>query len=129
MHKGVLVADAQAGHPPLVHVRHVAVGDMHAAPSARGGLVAVIEELQAVEVMQIPADGGVGAVDLQRVQGLVAAGVTGGLKQAERSIVEVTMEDTGVIDSDFLFLAGGGCLLYTSPSPRDISGSRMPSSA
>ena len=24
---------------------------------------------------------------------------------------------------------GKGCLLYTSPSPRDISGSRMPSSA
>ena len=24
---------------------------------------------------------------------------------------------------------GSGCLLYTSPSPRDISGSRMPSSA
>ena len=24
---------------------------------------------------------------------------------------------------------GNGCLLYTSPSPRDISGSRMPSSA
>ena len=24
---------------------------------------------------------------------------------------------------------GGSCLLYTSPSPRDISGSRMPSSA
>ena len=27
--------------------------------------------------------------------------------------------------SDFI----NGCLLYTSPSPRDISGSRMPSSA
>ena len=26
-------------------------------------------------------------------------------------------------------LYNGGCLLYTSPSPRDISGSRMPSSA
>ena len=25
--------------------------------------------------------------------------------------------------------SGYGCLLYTSPSPRDISGSRMPSSA
>ena len=25
--------------------------------------------------------------------------------------------------------SGSGCLLYTSPSPRDISGSRMPSSA
>ena len=24
---------------------------------------------------------------------------------------------------------GGGCLLYTSPSPRDLSTSRMPSSA
>jgi len=33
--------------------------------------------------MQIPADRGVGAVDLQRVQRLVAARVTGGFKQAE----------------------------------------------
>ena len=28
-----------------------------------------------------------------------------------------------------IFVLGMGCLLYTSPSPRDISGSRMPSSA
>ena len=28
-----------------------------------------------------------------------------------------------------LYAAFGTCLLYTSPSPRDISGSRMPSSA
>ena len=27
------------------------------------------------------------------------------------------------------FLYRGGCLLYTSPSPRDLSTSRMPSSA
>ena len=27
------------------------------------------------------------------------------------------------------FIAVNTCLLYTSPSPRDISGSRMPSSA
>ena len=108
MHKGVFVADAQAGHPPLVHVRHVAVCDVYAAPAARGRLVAVIEELQTVEVMQIPADGGVGTIDLQRVQGFVAAGVPGGFKQTERAIVEVTMEDAGVVDSDFLFLASGG---------------------
>ena len=32
--------------------------------------------------------------------------------------------------AEHLFSAGGKrCLLYTSPSPRDISGSRMPSSA
>ena len=29
----------------------------------------------------------------------------------------------------FSFGHAGACLLYTSPSPRDISGSRMPSSA
>ena len=27
------------------------------------------------------------------------------------------------------YLQGGNCLLYTSPSPRDLSTSRMPSSA
>ena len=30
---------------------------------------------------------------------------------------------------DIIFSQGQDCLLYTSPSPRDISGSRMPSSA
>ena len=29
----------------------------------------------------------------------------------------------------FVLLGVGGCLLYTSPSPRDLSTSRMPSSA
>ena len=33
------------------------------------------------------------------------------------------------IDSKSHYAWTGGCLLYTSPSPRDISGSRMPSSA
>ena len=28
-----------------------------------------------------------------------------------------------------LFMLGAGCLLYTSPSPRDVEESRMPSSA
>ena len=32
-------------------------------------------------------------------------------------------------DYHVLFLQGGACLLYTSPSPRDLSTSRMPSSA
>ena len=30
---------------------------------------------------------------------------------------------------DFLFRGASGCLLYTSPSPRDVEESRMPSSA
>ena len=32
-------------------------------------------------------------------------------------------------NSDFQGITSKSCLLYTSPSPRDISGSRMPSSA
>ena len=37
----------------------------------------------------------------------------------------LTMDST-VVDEDML---ENGCLLYTSPSPRDLSTSRMPSSA
>ena len=32
-------------------------------------------------------------------------------------------------DIDFKAVLGAACLLYTSPSPRDLSTSRMPSSA
>ena len=32
-------------------------------------------------------------------------------------------------DETFGFICGNDCLLYTSPSPRDLSTSRMPSSA
>ena len=39
------------------------------------------------------------------------------------------MDPIHVQFSRFIFNASKGCLLYTSPSPRDISGSRMPSSA
>ena len=39
---------------------------------------------------------------------------------------EKTMELDGAALGDAL---GVGCLLYTSPSPRDLSTSRMPSSA
>ena len=48
MDEGVFVADAKTGHPPFVHVGHVAVGDVHAAPAASSRLIAVIEKLEAV---------------------------------------------------------------------------------
>ena len=35
----------------------------------------------------------------------------------------------GLIDTQCHFREPGGCLLYTSPSPRDMRRSRMPSSA
>ena len=44
------------------------------------------------------------------------------------SVVEITQPET--YDEDGMAVQGGLiCLLYTSPSPRDLSTSRMPSSA
>ena len=42
-----------------------------------------------------------------------------------------TIKGRGVIEENQLvgIVSNSSCLLYTSPSPRDISGSRMPSSA
>ena len=39
-------------------------------------------------------------------------------------VAQITMSNSGLIKRDLL-----DCLLYTSPSPRDLSTSRMPSSA
>ena len=39
--------------------------------------------------------------------------------------VDVSGEELQILDAVHIY----NCLLYTSPSPRDISGSRMPSSA
>ena len=83
VHEGVFVADLQTGHPPLVHVRHVAVGAVDVVPAADERVVAVIEELQAVQVVQVPLERGLLAVDLEGVQRLVAAGVACGLEQAQ----------------------------------------------
>ena len=44
----------------------------------------------------------------------------------ELNYIESIMNDTIKVNLSFV---DTGCLLYTSPSPRDISGSRMPSSA
>ena len=44
-----------------------------------------------------------------------------------QTIVEPSSGNTGIALAAIARIKG--CLLYTSPSPRDISGSRMPSSA
>ena len=40
--------------------------------------------------------------------------------------IELVLKNEKILDFGY---QGKSCLLYTSPSPRDISGSRMPSSA
>ena len=48
--------------------------------------------------------------------------------ESDKSSVEIPSTISGKIDT-INVKVGDNCLLYTSPSPRDISGSRMPSSA
>ena len=45
------------------------------------------------------------------------------------SSVIINTSRGGVLDEDYLFELLESCLLYTSPSPRDLTTSRMPSSA
>ena len=42
---------------------------------------------------------------------------------------DLSIMGSGDLDAIRAVAKGGGCLLYTSPSPRDLSTSRMPSSA
>ena len=51
------------------------------------------------------------------------------LRLREHSDNELAHYASKTVDIEFLYPWGWGCLLYTSPSPRDLSTSRMPSSA
>src|SRR5438128_11469122 len=82
------------------------VGDVNRAPAAEPAFVLVIEVLEAVQVVQVPLDRGVLAVDLEGVEGLVAAGVARRFKEAERAVREAAEEGAGVVDADLLDLAG-----------------------
>ena len=88
----------------------VAVGDQDRGPAAEPPFGAVVEPLQPVHVVQVPQEGAALAVDLQRVERLVAAGVAGGLEQSERAVVEAGEHRGGVVDADRLQLAGFGML-------------------
>ena len=58
--------------------------------------------------------------------GLLDTPATGVNDKATQKAIMSFQEKAGLEKIDGIV---GGCLLYTSPSPRDISGSRMPSSA
>ena len=60
----------------MFHVGMIAVGDVQRTPSAQPALVTMVEILEPMKIMEIPEDRGMFAVDLQRVERLVAAGVT-----------------------------------------------------
>src|SRR5258707_15067307 len=106
MDERVLIADLQSGHPPFVHVRLVAVGDVDGTPPAQAALVAMLEILQAVQVVQIPADGGVFAVYLEGIEGLMSPRITGGFKCRQRAVLESRQERAGVVNAYLFDFAG-----------------------
>ena len=57
---------------------------------------------------------------------VVRGGLAAGVASIMVGVTEVGFEALGTAGADRRFT---GCLLYTSPSPRDQRGSRMPSSA
>ncbi len=55
--------------------------------------------------MQIPTDGGMFPIDLERVEGLVSAGIARGFKKPQRTVVKVAMKNTGIVNSYRLLFA------------------------
>ena len=75
--------------------------------------------------------GGLAKIWAQRLYDFVSLGM---LKVSPKSLVlpmgkAATLNLSGFADGPVKVDGSGGCLLYTSPSPRDQRGSRMPSSA
>ena len=66
----------------------------------------MIEILQPMQIVQVPEDRGVFAVDLESVERLVAARVAGGFEGGERAVLETRQESAGVVDADLLHFAG-----------------------
>ena len=88
----------------------VAVGHVDALPTPLGACIAVIEDLETMQIMQVPLEAHVLAIHLEGVQSLVAARIAGGFKEPQRSVVEVAHEGASVVDAHLLDLAGQGML-------------------
>ena len=60
---------------------------------------------------------------------LARAGSTGSSSSATRGVFNYGNVPSSIVEMDYTTISSSGCLLYTSPSPRDRTRSRMPSSA
>src|SRR5262245_52483566 len=58
VHKAMLVTNLQAWHPPLTHVRVVPISNMDGSPTTHSAFVAMVEIGQAMQIVQVPLDGG-----------------------------------------------------------------------
>src|SRR5688572_8652226 len=98
MREGVFVADLQTWNPPSLHIRMVAVRDVHVLPPTQLSFVAMIEHLHPVQIVKIPEGRPVLSIDLERVQGFVPARVSCRFERRERSVLESTQKRARVVD-------------------------------
>src|SRR5579863_990940 len=100
MNEGVLVADLQSRHPPALHIGMIAIRHMNASPAAQARFIAMIEELDAMQIMQVPHGGSVLTIDFECIQRLMASRVTRRFQRRERSVLKPPETRAGVIDLD-----------------------------
>src|SRR5882724_1809672 len=105
VHKSVFISDLQTGDPPFAHVWMIAVTYMDRTPAADDALIAMIEIVEAMQIMQVPGYRGMLAVDLKGVESLVAAGIAGGFEDRQRAVLESCQKGAGVVDADFFHFA------------------------
>ena len=84
----MLVADLQPRHPPVLHIGMIAVGDVDVPPAPQPAFIAMVEILQPVQIVQIPDDRCVFAVDLERVERLVSPRVSRRFERRQRAVTE-----------------------------------------
>src|SRR5258707_8925758 len=105
MNKRMLIPNCQSWHPPVGHIRMIAIGDMNGSPAAQRSFILVIEPLQPVQIMQIPSEGALLTIDLKSVKGLVATRVPGRLERRQRSILKSSQERARVVDPNLFHFA------------------------
>ena len=108
----MLVADGRARHPVAVHVGMLGVGRVNLAPAGQvrfrllaGLLLRVLEVLQILGFLEVEVDAAVGAVQLEGVVVLAAAGIAGRFERAHRSVRELREKHAGIVDADRLDFA------------------------
>ena len=106
MDEGMFVAEAEARDPPVAGVRVVAIGDVDAGPAACFSWDVMVEVSEAVEIVEVPREGFVMAVDLEGLVRFMTAGVAGGFEDGGGAIFKTGKESAGVIDGDRVFFTG-----------------------
>src|SRR5690625_6581314 len=74
MDEGMLITHRQTGNPPFVHVRLITIGHMDISPAAGGGVPTIFKILQTVQILQIPPNGSLLAIDLEGIERFVTTG-------------------------------------------------------